>query len=107
MNRKEKIHFRIRSKNKQNLLRLSVFASKKHIYAQVIDDQLGKTILSERSMNNEKGYNVAGALIVAKRLGEKFKEHGIKEFVFDRGEMAYHGRIKALREGVMKYVEGL
>jgi large subunit ribosomal protein L18 len=85
-------------------LRLSVFRSSKHIYAQVIDDNKGMTIAAASS--NEKdmrgslktGANVDAAKAVGKRVAERALEKGIKEVVFDRGGYLYHGRVKALAE---------
>jgi large subunit ribosomal protein L18 len=69
--------------------RLSVFRSNKFIYAQVIDDQKGKTIAGSRGkLANEVGRDIAKAAIAA----------GVKQVVFDRGEYNYHGRVKALAE---------
>lgn len=84
--------------------RLRVFKSNKHIYAQIIDDSLGKTLLSmstvdkEFDMGEEKGKTNA-----AKRVGsiiaERAKAAGIEKVVFDRGGYIYHGRVKSLSEG--------
>jgi large subunit ribosomal protein L18 len=72
-----------------------------HIYAQVIDDSKGCTLVAASS--NEKGAktnggNVAGAKVVGKLIAERAKEKGIKTVVFDRGGYLYHGRVKALAE---------
>jgi large subunit ribosomal protein L18 len=85
-------------------VRLSVFRSSKHIYAQVIDDNKGVTIAAASS--NEKdmrgslktGANVDAAKAVGKRVAERALEKGVKEVVFDRGGYLYHGRVKALAE---------
>lgn len=91
-------------------LRLNVFRSGKHIYAQVIDDAVGHTLAAASS--NEKngiksGGNVAGAKAVGKLLAERAKEKGVKSVVFDRGGYQYHGRVKALadaaREGGLEF----
>jgi len=81
--------------------RLAVFRSLKHIYAQLVDDLSGKTLLSVSSA--EKGFqgsggNVEGAKKVGAVVGEKAKEKGIQKVVFDRGGYLYHGRVKALAE---------
>jgi large subunit ribosomal protein L18 len=74
----------------------------KHLYAQVIDDRQGLTIVSASS--NEKdaavknGGNVAGAAELGKLIAERAKEKGITQVVFDRGGYLYHGRVKALAE---------
>jgi large subunit ribosomal protein L18 len=80
--------------------RLSVFRSSKHIYAQLIDDTKGTTLVAASSI--EKSLREGGKLIA-----ERAKEKGIKDVVFDRGGYLYHGRIKALadaaREGGLNF----
>ena len=80
--------------------RLSVFRSSKHIYAQVIDDTKGHTVVaassSEKDLKN--GGNVIGAKEIGKLVAERAKDKGIKAVVFDRGGYQYHGRVKALAE---------
>jgi large subunit ribosomal protein L18 len=91
--------------------RLSVFRSSKHIYAQVIDDENGKTVVSassmEKDMRSKTGANVAAAKAVGKLVAERAIEKGVKDVVFDRGGYLYHGRIKALadaaREGGLQF----
>jgi large subunit ribosomal protein L18 len=93
--------------------RLSVFRSSKHIYAQVIDDADGQTVVSASSLekdmrgNLKTGANVEAAKAVGKRLAERAAAKGIKEVVFDRGGYLYHGRVKALadaaREGGLDF----
>ena len=82
--------------------RLDVFRSSKHIYAQIIDDVAGVTLVSATTM--EKGFegfggNVEAANKVGKMIAEKALAKGIKTVVFDRGGFVYHGRVKALAEG--------
>ena len=82
--------------------RLDVFRSSKHIYAQIIDDVAGVTLVSASTM--EKGFegfggNVEAANKVGKMIAERALEKGIKVVVFDRGGFVYHGRVKALAEG--------
>ena len=82
--------------------RLDVFRSSKHIYAQIIDDVAGVTLVSASSM--EKGFEGFGGTMeaagkVGKMIAEKALEKGIKTVVFDRGGFVYHGRVKALAEG--------
>jgi large subunit ribosomal protein L18 len=97
-----RIHARIRHRVKGTgeRPRLAVFRSVKHIYAQVIDDASGRTIVAASS--NEKaaanGGNVAGAKSVGKAVAERAKDKGIKRVVFDRGGYLYHGRVKALAD---------
>lgn len=80
-------------------LRLSVFRSNKHIYAQLIDDSKGITVASASFEENGKVKKSEAAKIVGKTIAEKAKEAGISKIVFDRGRYAYHGRVKALAEG--------
>ncbi len=97
-----RIHTRIRRRVKGTTERprLAVFRSVKHIYAQVIDDMNGRTLVAASS--NEKssanGGNVAGAKSVGTAVAERAKGKGIKSVVFDRGGYLYHGRVKALAE---------
>jgi len=94
-------------------MRLSVFRSSKHIYAQLIDDDKGETLVAastmEKAMRGEgkKGTNVSAAKEVGKLIAERAKEKGIKDVVFDRGRYLYHGRVKALadaaREGGLNF----
>jgi large subunit ribosomal protein L18 len=81
--------------------RLAVFRSLNHIYAQVIDDRAGRTLVAASS--NEKnavsnGGNVAGAKEIGKLVASRAREKGITKVVFDRGGYLYHGRVKALAE---------
>ncbi len=97
-----RIHTRIRRRVRgtEQRPRLAVFRSVKHIYAQVIDDNKGHTVVAASS--NEKsagdGGNVAGAKAIGKLIAERAKDKGIKAVVFDRGGYLYHGRIKALAD---------
>ena len=85
-------------------LRLSVFRSSKHIYAQVIDDLKGETLASASSLEKEMrtslktGADTAAAKAIGKRLAERAVAKGIKDVVFDRGGYLYHGRVKALAD---------
>jgi large subunit ribosomal protein L18 len=81
--------------------RLSVFRSNKHIYAQIIDDKTGKTLLSasEAAVKDVKGTKVQKAKTLGALLGKMALEKKIKEVVFDKGSYSYHGRIKAVAEG--------
>ena len=91
--------------------RLSVFRSNKEIYAQVIDDVSGKTLVSASSRDKElsgvKGTKSEIAAAVGKSLAEKAIQSGIESVAFDRGGYLYHGRIKSLadgaREGGLKF----
>ena len=93
--------------------RLSVFRSSKHIYAQVIDDAHGQTVVSASSLEKDMrgslktGANIEAAKAVGKRLAERAAAKGIKAVEFDRGGYLYHGRVKALadaaREGGLDF----
>lgn len=80
--------------------RLSVFKSNKGIYAQLIDDQNGHTLVFSSSFELEStSANVEVSKSVGKKLAEKATSNGIENVVFDRGGFLYHGNIKALAEG--------
>lgn len=81
--------------------RLSVFRSNKEIYAQLIDDVNGNTLVSASSqeLKSAKGTKVELSKVVGQKLAEKAVSSGIKEVTFDRGGYLYHGRVKALAEG--------
>ena len=86
--------------------RISIFKSNRHIFAQVIDDDKGKTIVSGSDVDlNQKASKVKkteSALRVGETLAAQILEKGIKAAVFDRGGFKYHGRIKALADGLQK-----
>jgi large subunit ribosomal protein L18 len=96
-----------------NRVRLSVFRSSKHIYAQIIDDRKGETIVSASSLEKEMrgslktGADIEAAKAVGKRVAERAAAKGVKDVVFDRGGYLYHGRVKALadaaREGGLNF----
>ncbi|MGC8880672.1 MAG: 50S ribosomal protein L18 [Minisyncoccia bacterium] len=96
-------HSRLRAKIRgtSERPRLSVYRSLKHIYAQIIDDELGKTLVAASDFEIKKDKKIKKEEL-AKKVGEliakKAKEKGIKKVVFDRGGFKYHGRIKALAE---------
>lgn len=97
-----RIHKRIRRRVRgtEQRPRLAVFRSVKHIYAQVIDDVQGHTLVAAASTQEMKtsGGNVAGAKAIGKLVAERAQDKGIKAVVFDRGGYLYHGRVKALAE---------
>jgi large subunit ribosomal protein L18 len=99
---RQRIHRRIRRKlsGTSERPRLAVFRSLKHIYAQVIDDAQGRTVVAASSdeKNGVNGGNVAGAKAVGKLVAERAQEKGVKAVVFDRGGYLYHGRVKALAD---------
>ena len=101
--RRQRIRFRIRKTISGTATnpRLSVFRSNKEIYAQLIDDVNGVTLLSASSREKEigKGTNVEVAAAVGKLVAEKALKAGVETVKFDRGGYLYHGRIKSLAEG--------
>ena len=91
--------------------RLNVFRSVEHIYAQVIDDMTGQTIVSASSVDSSlkgtfdkgvRGGNLKGAEAIGKAIAERSIEKGIKKVVFDRGGFLYHGRIRAVADAARK-----
>ncbi len=82
--------------------RLNVYRSLNHIYAQIIDDTKGITLVSASSLEKDfEGYggNIEAAKAVGNAVAKKALEKGIKAVVFDRGGYIYHGRVAALAEG--------
>jgi large subunit ribosomal protein L18 len=112
---RSRIHRRIRRKILGNSQRprLCVYRSLNHIYAQVVDDLVGKTLVCASTLDKEirsdtsKAGNVAAAKAVGKKVAERAIAKGIESVVFDRGGYLYHGRVKALaeaaREGGLKF----
>ncbi len=98
--RRRRVRYGLR-KAKVQRPRLSVFRSNKNIYAQIIDDSAHKTLSAASSLetSNRGKLTIATAQEVGKLIGEKAKQAGISEVVFDRGGYRYHGRIKALADG--------
>jgi len=100
---RHRIHERIRHKVRGTAERprLAVFRSVAHIYAQVIDDAAGATLVSASSVDKDgraNGGNVAAAKNIGKLVAERAKAKGIQRVVFDRGGYPYHGRVKALAD---------
>ena len=93
--------------------RLAVYRSLKHIYAQVIDDRGGRTLVSASSLDKQArqqtkgGSNIAAAKVIGKLVAERALAAGIQQVVFDRGGYKYHGRVEALanaaREAGLKF----
>ena len=99
-----KRHTRVRSKvsGTAECPRLDVFRSLQHIYAQLIDDTTGTTLVSASTVEKEfkeYGGNKEAARAVGKKLAERALEKNIKDVVFDRGGYVYHGRVQELAEG--------
>jgi large subunit ribosomal protein L18 len=102
-----RVHKRIREKmlGTAERPRLNIYRSLNHIYAQVIDDMDGKTLVSASSNEGKKnakskgaGGNLAAAKSVGKTIAERARQKGIEKVVFDRGGYIYHGRVKALAD---------
>jgi large subunit ribosomal protein L18 len=112
---RQRLHDRIRKKLRgtPERPRLAVFRSQGHIYAQVIDDDAGRTLCAASSLDKDlrakskRGGNVASAKEVGALIASRAKEKGVAAVVFDRGGFQYHGRIKALadaaREAGLKF----
>jgi large subunit ribosomal protein L18 len=96
------VHSRIRKKVRGSAARprLAVFRSLNHIYAQLIDDDSGKTLATasttEKALGGATGGNIAAAQQVGKAIAERAQAAGVASVVFDRGGYVYHGRVKAL-----------
>jgi large subunit ribosomal protein L18 len=101
-----KVHARVRMRveGTQERPRLAVYRSLDHIYAQVIDDRSGKTLVAASSVDGESrksikgGGNIAAAKVIGKLVADRAKAAGINKVVFDRGGYKYHGRVKALAD---------
>jgi large subunit ribosomal protein L18 len=110
--RRQRVRFRVRLAAKGRA-RLSVFRSSRHIYAQIIDDQAGRTLAAASTLdatvkpNLKTGSDTAAASAVGKLLAERAKAAGVDRVVFDRGAYLFHGRIRALadatREGGLQF----
>ena len=99
-------HVRVRKKisGTADCPRLCVYRSNSHIYAQIIDDEAGKTLVSASSLDKDikgeisNGSNIQAASAVGKLVAERAAAKEIKDVVFDRGGYLYHGRVQALAE---------
>jgi len=98
LDRKKRLRIKLKAKGKLKRPRLSIFCSLQHVYAQVIDDVKGITLVSASSLELklENGGNVEAAKKVGALIAKKAEEAGVKEVVFDRGGRKYHGRVAAL-----------
>lgn len=102
-------HLRVRKRVRGSATkpRLAVFRSLRHIYAQLIDDDAGRTLVAASSVDPElrgkvNGGNIAGAAAVGELLARRATERGIERIVFDRGGYKYHGRVRALADAARK-----
>ena len=110
--RRARTRFKLRQAAKGRV-RLSVFRSSRHIYAQIIDDAAGRTLAAASTLDGslkgelKAGGNKAAASAVGKLIAERARGAGVERVVFDRGAYLYHGRIKALadaaREGGLEF----
>ncbi len=104
--KRQRVHDRVRMtvSGTSERPRLCVYRSLDHIYAQVIDDRAGKTLVSASSADKDTkkglqgGGNVAAAKVVGKAIADRAKAAGVSKVVFDRGGYKYHGRVKALAD---------
>lgn len=112
-----KIKFAIRKKRLRSKiaacsdrLRLSVFRSNKHIYAQIIDDAESKTLVSASTVEkdlrkqNKSNCNTQSAIEIGNLIGERASRAGLKEVVFDKGGYKYHGLVKSLADSARKFL---
>jgi large subunit ribosomal protein L18 len=103
--KRREVRVRNKVQGTQQRPRLSIFRSLSEIYAQVIDDQAGSTLVSASSIDQELRGTMKGlkkseqAKVVGKALAERAKKKGVKTVVFDRGGFRYSGRVKALADG--------
>ena len=102
--KRQNIRYRIRKtiKGTADFPRLAVFRSNKQIYAQIIDDITGHTIVAassrDKSLEGKKVTKIEQAKLVGSLIGEKAKQAGVSDVKFDRGGFIFHGRVKALAE---------
>ncbi|MFH1350383.1 MAG: 50S ribosomal protein L18 [Pseudomonadota bacterium] len=108
MKRKRRVRKKIQGTNEKP--RLSVYRSSKHIYAQIIDDTLARTLVDASSVSKDiqlqvqgKGGNRKGASIIGEAIAKRALDKGIRKVVFDRNGFLYHGRIKALAESAREH----
>ena len=112
---RRRIHQRVRTRvsGTPDRPHLSVYRSNGHIYAQVIEDRTGRTLVAASSIDKETrkelkgGSNLAAAKLIGKKIAERARAAGIEKVVFDRGGYMYHGRVEALaaaaREAGLKF----
>jgi len=103
-----RVRFNLKTKAEEGKLRLTVFRSEQHIYAQIIDDASGETKVSASTVDKKlrkditKTGTAEAAQKVGAAIGERAKAAGISEVYFDRGSFQYHGKVKALAEAARK-----
>ena len=106
--RKQRVRKKIRGTSERP--RLCVFRSSKHVYAQIIDDLGGRTLMTVSSLSKDlgpkiggKGGNKEGAALVGAAIADLAIKKGVKKVVFDRNGFLYHGRVQALSEGAREH----
>lgn len=103
-NRKNRTRTKVKARNRSGRQRIFVHVSNKYIYAQLIDDNSGETLLTvSTSMLESEGRSIKNkehASKLADLFAEKLEDHAEKKFVFDRGERLFHGRIKVFAEAL-------
>ncbi len=103
---RRKVRGRLKIKRNTGRLRLAVHRSNKYIYGQIVDDNVGKTLMGISSKDIENKSEDKGKIDISFRTGEALakmaKKKSISEIVFDRSGYKYHGRVKALAEGARK-----
>lgn len=107
--KRRKMHIRHTVFGSPERLRMTVFKSNKHIYAQIINDVEGKTVLASSTLDNEVKANLKDdmnkqqqSVLVGESIAKKALDSNLKEIVFDRNGYRYHGRVKALADGARK-----
>jgi large subunit ribosomal protein L18 len=110
--RKQRVRYKLRQTGRLRP-RLTVFRSSRHIYAQIIDDAVGRTLAAASTLDEgvkkeaKTGADKAAAIAVGKLIAERAKEAGVAQVIFDRGAYIFHGRVKALadaaREGGLDF----
>ncbi len=108
VDKRKRIHKRVRKivSGTAQKPRLAVYRSNKEIYAQLIDDDNGVTLVTasskDKDIATQKGTKIEKAILVGDKLAKTAKDKGIENVVFDRGGFLYHGRVKSLAEGARK-----
>lgn len=109
--RKDRIRRKMKVLNERKLPRLCVYRSGFNIYGQLIDSINGNVLAQASTLSEEfkktkvKSYNIDGATFIGKMIGEKIKNLGISEIIFDRSGYKYHGRVKAFADAVREFVK--
>lgn len=91
---------RARIMGTKEIPRVAVFRSAQHVYAQVVDDQASQTVLSTNDFKLKEPNQVKKSLRAGEILGAELKKKGVSKIVFDRGGFKYHGRVRALADGL-------